>query len=87
MVIGTSRRVWQLDIAFEATPYEPFANDVSIRRVKKVKNLGLATDENLTWDHHINFISQKIIRNLSILKRLSKTLPTESLCMLYKTLI
>ena len=30
---------------------------------------------------------KKMKRNLGILKRMSKTLPTESLCMLYKTLI
>ena len=49
--------------------------------------MGLIIDENLTWEHHINYSSQKIKRNVSILKRMSKVLPTESLCMLYKTLI
>ena len=52
-----------------------------------MKNLGLIINENLTWKHHINYISQKIKRNVGILKRMSKYLPTESLCMLYKTLI
>ena len=64
-----------------------FVKGASIRRVKQVKNLGLIIDENLTWDHHVNYISQKMKRNLGILKRMRKTLPTESLCMLYKTLI
>ena len=59
MVIGTSQRVEQLDIAPETTPYALFVKDASIRRVKPVKNLGLIIDENLTWDHHINYISQK----------------------------
>ena len=87
MIIGTSQRVGHLDIAPETTPYALFVNDASIKRVKQVKNLGLIIDENLTWEHHINYISQKIKRNVSILKRMSKILPTESLCMLYKTLI
>ena len=87
MVTGTSWRVGQLNIAPETTPYVLFVKDVSIRRVKQVKNLGLITDENLTWDHHINYISQKMKQNLGILKHMHKTLSTESLYMLYKTLI
>ena len=42
--------------------------------------------KNLTWKHHINYISQKIKHIVSILKRMSTVLLTESLCMLYKTL-
>ena len=87
MVIGTSWRVGQLDIAPETTPYALFVKDASIRHVKQVKNLGLIIDENLTGDHHINYISQKMKRNLGILKRTSKTQQTKSLCMLYKTVI
>ena len=87
MIIGTSQRVGHLDIAPETTPYALFVNDASIKRVKQVKHLGLIIDENLTWEHHINYISQKIKRNVSILKCMSKVLPTESLCVLYKTLI
>ena len=74
-------------MAPDTTPYVLFVNDASIKRVKQVKNLGLIIDENLTWEHHINYISQKIKRNVSILKCMSKVLSTESLCMLYKTLI
>ena len=59
MVIGTSQRVGQLDIAPETTPYALFVKGASIRRVKQLKNLGLIIDENLTWDHHVNYISQK----------------------------
>ena len=76
MVIGTSQRVGQLDIAPETTPYALFVKGASIRRVKQVKNLGLIIDENLTWDHHVNYISQKMKRNLGILKHMRKTLPT-----------
>ena len=59
IVIGTSQRVGQLDIAPETTSYALFVKDASVRRVKQVKDLGLIIDENLTWDHHINYISQK----------------------------
>ena len=75
-----------MDIAPETTPYALFVNDASIKRVEQVKKLGLIVDENLTWEHHVNYISQKIKHNVSILKRMSKVLQTESLCMLYKTL-
>lgn len=87
MITGTSQRLRHLDIAPETTPYALFVNDATIRRVRQVKNLGLIIDENLTWDHHIDYISKKIKRNVGILKRMRKILPTESLSMLYKTLI
>ena len=60
MVIGTSQRVGQLDMAPETPPYALFVKGASIRRVKQVENLGLIIDENLTWDHHVNYISQKM---------------------------
>ena len=67
MIIGKFQRVGHLDIAPE-TPCALFMNDTSIKRVKQVKNWGLIIDENFTWQHHINYISQKI-------KRMSKVLP------------
>ena len=39
MVIGTSQRVGQLDIAIETTPYSLFVKNASIRRVKHVKKI------------------------------------------------
>ena len=87
MIIVTSQRAEDLDIAPETTPYALFVNDASINHLKQVKNLDPVIDENLTWEHHINYISQKIKRNVSILKRMSKVLPAKSLCMLYKILI
>ena len=87
MIIGMSQQVEHMDIAPEITPYALFVNDASIKHVKQVKNLSLIIDENLTWGHHISCISQKIKHNMSILKHMSKILPTERMCMLYKTLI
>ena len=58
-----------------------------LKRVKRIKYLGSVVDENLTWDDHIDYISVKIRRNISILKRLRLTVPRESLVLLYKTLI
>ena len=58
-----------------------------LKRVKRIKYLGSVVDENLTWDDHIDYISVKIRRNISILKRLRLTVPGESLVLLYKTLI
>ena len=87
MIIGTLQRIEKLDISLETTPYALFVDNSHIRRVKQVKNLGLIIDEHLSWSQHIDYISVKLKRNVGILKRMSKTLPTESLIMLYKTLI
>ena len=59
MIIGTSQRVGHLDIALEITLYALFVNDASIKHVKQLKNLGLISDENLTWKHHINYIHRR----------------------------
>ena len=70
MIIGTFQHVEQLDTAPETTPYSFFVNDLSINRVKQVKNLDLIIDKNLTREHHIYHISLKIKLNVGILKHI-----------------
>ena len=72
---------------------QPLNNLIAIRvngrllkRVKKIKYLGSIVDENLMWDDHIDYISEKIRCNIGILKRMKLTIPMESLVLLYKTI-
>ena len=58
-----------------------------IRRVKSVKYLGMIVDDKLTWEQHIEFISEKMVRNTGILKRIRNFIPQESLLLLYHILI
>ena len=83
MIIGTSKRLENLDTSPETTPYALYINNAPIRRVKQAKNLGLIIDEHLSWEQHIEYISGKLRRNIGILKRMSTVLPNESLDMIY----
>ena len=87
MIIGTSKRLENLDRSPETTPYALYINNAPIRQVKQAKTLGLIIDEHLSWEQHIEYISGKLRRNIGILKRMSTVLPNESLDMIYKTLI
>ena len=51
------------------------------------KSLGVLVDENLTWKAHIHEISKKISAGLSVLRRLSPTIPLENRETMYKALI
>ena len=82
MIIGTSKRLQNLDTSPETTPYALYINNAPIRRVKQAKNLGLIIDEHLSWEQHIEYISGKLKRNIGILKRMSTVLPNESLDMI-----
>ena len=57
------------------------------KRITKVKYLGLAVDEKLSWDECVEYISKKISRNIGIIKRMRSILPHETLTTLYMTLV
>ena len=80
-------RLSQLDSSPESTPYAIVVDRQEVKRVKLVKYLGLMVDNKLVWDRHIDYISNKIIRGIGILKRLRCFIPTDSLLLLYHTLI
>ena len=79
MIIGSHQRVGRLDSTFESTPYIIQLGDMMIKRVTKVKYLGFVVDENLCWDEHVEYISEKISRNIGIIKHMRSILPLESL--------
>ena len=87
MIIGTSQRLNQLDQSPESTPYIIKIDGGEIRRVKSVKYLGMIADDKLTWEQHIEYISEKIVRNIGILKHIRNFMPQESLLLLYHTLV
>ena len=87
MIIGTSQRLNQLDQSPESTPYIIRIDGGEIKRVKSVKYLGMIVDDKLTWEQHIGYISEKIVRNIGILKRIRNFIPQESLLLLYHTLV
>ena len=87
MIIGTSQRLNQLDQSPESTPYIIKIDGGEIRRVKSVKYLGMIVDDKLTWEQHIEYISEKIVRNIGILKHIRNFMPQESLLLLYHTLV
>ena len=62
-------------------------DNMPIERVTVYKCLGVSVDENLTWKAHIEEISKKISAGLSVLKRISPTIPFETRQTVYKALI
>ena len=59
MVTGASQRLSQLDQSPESTPYIIMIDGGEIRRVKSVKYFGMIVDDKLTWEQHIEFMSEK----------------------------
>ena len=87
MVIGTLKRLNQLDSSPESTLYAIVVDGQEVRRVKISKYLGMMVDDKLVWDQHVDYIFSKITRNIGILNRIRHIIPQESLPILYHTLI
>ena len=62
-------------------------NDKSIQRTNSFNFLGIIINENLNWNDHITFISNKINPVVGLLNRLKNQLPTHILKMIYNSLI
>ena len=58
-----------------------------IDQVCSTKFLGVLINENLTWSDHISAVLNNTSKNLRIICKLSKTLPSDILLTLYNTLI
>ena len=57
-----------------------------IKLVSSLKFLGVIVDNKLNWSNHINFICNKLSKNIGILYRL-KSLPKSVLKLIYNTII
>ena len=58
-----------------------------IKRAKNFKCLGLNVDETLMWDAHIETITSKVAKVISVLRRLKSLLPHHVLVTVCKSLI
>ena len=58
-----------------------------INEIKETKFLGVILDNGLKWDSHIEYISKKISKSVSILKMLKFTFPSNVLKHIYFSLI
>ena len=63
------------------------ANGQTIQEVTETKFLGVIVDNKLNWNAHINYITKKISKSVSILKMVKYTFPSDILKSLYYTLI
>lgn len=61
-------------------------NSTSIDFVESFNYLGIIIDTKLTWKEHINHITKRLSKTIGILNKLKRTLPQETLKMLYNTL-
>jgi hypothetical protein len=62
-------------------------DNIKIEQVKKTKFLGVIINETLTWDDHIFTIKQKVQKNIGIIHRIKKNVPSCTLPLLYQTLV
>ena len=60
---------------------------LSLDRKNYVKFLGVFIDSNLKWSHHINYVALKISRIVGIIARLRHFVPTQTLLVIYRSLI
>ena len=60
---------------------------VSLERKECVRYLGVLIDSNLSWKHHITYISTKITKSLGIFARLRYFVPSNTLLNMYRSLI
>ena len=61
-------------------------NHMPIERVTYLKCLGVIIDSNLTWSHHINYISNTLTRICGVLSRLKHYVPVLILKIIYNSL-
>ena len=62
-------------------------NGSEIKRVEKIKYLGIIIDENLNWDEQFKRVRSKINTGLMSLKRLKNIPPQSQLCCVYYGLV
>ena len=61
--------------------------DHTIKEVTETKFLGVIIDNKLCWKAHINYISKKISKSISLLKMLKYTFPSRILKSMYYSFV
>jgi hypothetical protein len=64
-----------------------FIDNIKIERVDKTKFLGVIINSRLTWNDHIKTVCNKVSKNIGILFKVRYNLTSNTLVMLYRTLI
>ena len=82
MVVGHKRQTNRIN-----GPLEVNINGGPIKRVKKVKYLGVTVDENLSWNEQYKSLKGKIKNALSSLRKSKNKLPQSKLSQVYKALL
>ena len=67
--------------------YEISINNVKLPCVHETKFLGVIINDRLKWNNHIDMIETKISKVVGILRRASSVLVSDSLKLLYHTLL
>ncbi|CAB4040531.1 Hypothetical predicted protein [Paramuricea clavata] len=82
MVVGSKQRINSLvgDLTLSL-------NDISLRKVKSTKCLGVTIDEFLTWDEHIDNVIKKLAIGVSLLRRNRKVLKKCDLMNVYRAIV
>ena len=62
-------------------------NDISLRKVKSTKCLGVTIDEFLTWAEHIDNVIKKLAIGISLLRRNRKVLKKCDLMNVYRAIV
>jgi len=60
---------------------------ISLERKTFIKDLGMLTNENLSWSHHIAHVASTISKSLSIISRIRHFVPLSNLNHIYRSLI
>ena len=68
-------------------PVQLMTDEDSVRRVQKVKYLGLAVDENLTWNEQCKSLKDKIKYGLPSIRKIANILPQTKLEQVYRALV
>ena len=62
-------------------------DDVTITRVKETKYLGLHYDEHLTWNEHVTYLCQKLVKFFGIFKKIRQCITLKIARQLYFSFI
>ena len=62
-------------------------DDTPIEQVRCYKFLGVKVNDTLSWEDHIQYISTKVSRGITLLRHLARFLPRRALCYYYNAYI
>ena len=85
MIMGTQHMTSMEDQS--VSNVDIILDKTKLKRVDKMKFLGVTIDENLSWKNHIDGITKTISRNIGMINKLKFIIPERILHTLYCTLV